>query len=204
VERTAAIDVDADACPCCGVAVCGEWLAEVGRCEACAGFPFSLAPGCNGKHADELRIWLLGRVQAGQIEPMRAMALLAIDDAHRAGGVREGGGGRWLIDRPAPDPNAWDRLRRIEAVNGTIQTVVATFVGPEARRPWIAAEVRRLLVERLTRLSRLAGSTGIWMVTVESPRQIDIQPPTDYIQADTKDTRRRDTVDGLVREALVT
>lgn len=204
MERTAAIDVDADACPCCGVMIDGPMADEVGTCELCAGFPFSLAPSCCGKHGDELRINLLARVAAGFLEPLRAMALIAIDDAHRAGGAREHPGPtnpRWEIDRPAPDPTAWDRIARISAVDSTIRAVVAQFVRPGA---WNLNAFRRALTERLSALSRRAGCDGIWKIAVASPTQIDIEPPTDYIQPDTKATRRRDTIDGLVREALVT
>lgn len=210
MERSPTIDVDWEPCRCCGVAITGAWSdATMGTCELCSGFPFTVAPSCCGKHADELRMMLLERVQAGQLTPLGAVALAAIDDAHYAGSLREasikdGQLGWWVVDQPAPDPDAWTRMSRMRDVNRTIQDVVASFVGPRARRHWDPTECRGALVARLTYLSREAGCPGIWRVEVASPRQIDIAPPADYIDADTVATRRRATIDGLVREALVT
>ena len=210
MERTPTIvNVDAQPCGCCGAAITAEWAdATGGSCERCAGFPFTMASHCGGVHGDALRMKLIGQVRAGHRKPMEAVALAATDDAHRAGLLREGknrlGCAIWVIDRAAPDPEAWERLERMATVDRTIHEVVSMFVGDKASRPWAAAEVRKVLVARLSWLSRHAGCSGIWRIEVASPVQIDIQPPADYINPDTAVTRSRATVDGLVREALVT
>lgn len=190
-------------CPCCGVAIVAAMAAEVGSCELCAGYPYAPS-GCNKHHADGLRMQVLERVAAGTMTGWQAVAAVALDDAHWVGQLREekrGGGYVWVIVKPAPDPDAWERLSRVIVTDRTIRETVALFVGEAPRYPWSAAQCRELLAARLSWLSRSVGCTGIWCIEVEDAGGLNVQPPVDFIAADTPATRIQTTKDGLAREA---
>lgn len=95
---------DVEPCSCCGLAVESALASETGgTCEWCAGFPYGPS-GCNGKHADELRAYMVDRVLSGAIQPLLAMACVALDDAHHAGRMLSTRTA-WIIDRSAPPPS---------------------------------------------------------------------------------------------------
>lgn len=219
MEQPTTIDVDADACPCCGVAITGQFAHEAGACERCADYPYG-ERDCGGLHADALRMAMVVAVRERRVTPGAAIAAIAADDAHRAGQLRQvrvcrdgcpwRGAGcevaehkvRWvyLIDVPSPDPTAWERMSRLEEADRTIREVTNVFA---ARPYWNGAEFRRALVSRLNWNTRQRGFHGIWHVEVLGPGQVDIRPPAGYVEPDTAETRKRDTVDQLVREAIL-
>ena len=216
MERTPTIDVADDACPCCGLYVAEDWLAAVHparECEVCIGFPHVEGPSCVNLHGDELRRATLHKVRHGTIPGWVGVAVVAADDAHRAGTLElrpaQPGSAlpiRWWIDVPQPDRGAWERLARMDAVDEAIATTVSMFVGPRASRAPVAGDVRKELSKRLTTMSRLAGSAGIWRIEVAYDGvgfRLDIIPPSDYLEADTAAARRRGTIDHLAREAVL-
>lgn len=181
MERNPATDDEAGPCPCCGVAVTRAWLEMAGRCEVCADEPYRQAPRvCGGRHADELRLFLFHAVAAGLMLPWTAVAAAAIDDAHHAGGLVEQLG-RWRIVIPAPDPTAWTRIRRMVDVDRTIRAVAEAAVAGA----WPTTETARVLRARLSALSTRDRCAGIWRIEVRPGYQMDIEPPLDYIAADT-------------------
>ena len=144
--------------------------------------------------------WLRKAVRQGALTGWEAVAAASIDDAHRAGKLREleaaGGGARWWIDEAAPDPTAWERMRRMWEVDRTIRATVEEC----QRQAMQPRAIRDQLQRRLARLSAAAGAPGIWTITIAGAG-LDVSPPTAYIDPDTVATRRRATVDMLVREA---
>jgi hypothetical protein len=181
MELNPIADVEAAPCPCCGVAVTLAWLEMAGRCEVCADEPYRQAPRvCGGRHADELRLFLFHAVDRGLMTGWTAVAAAAIDDAHHAGGLVEDAG-RWRITIAAPDPTAWTRIRRMVEVDRTIRTVAEAAVAGA----WPTTETARVLRSRLSALSTRDRCGGIWRIEVRPGYQMDIDPPTDFISADT-------------------
>lgn len=188
---------DAEPCSCCGLATATALASETGgACEWCAGYPYGPSC-CYGKHADELRAELVGRVVAGTMDPLLAVARMALDDAHHAGRMRSTLS-TWVIDRTAPTPpNCWERLTRMAAVDRTIRGTVTEL---QRRRVSSLVEIQRTLADRLSSLT--GAGFGSWRVEV-SRSGLDIEPPPGFIQPDTTASRRRATVEYLEREAAV-
>lgn len=188
---------DAEPCSCCGLAVASTLASETGgTCEWCAGYPYGPS-GCNGKHADELRAYLVDRVLAGALPPLMAVARVALDDAHHAGRMLSTPAA-WVIDRAAPTPpDCWERLARMAAVDRTIRT---TIDGLQRQRVSSLVEIQRTLAIRLSSLT--GPGFGSWRVEV-SRSGLDIEPPPGFIQPDTTAARRRATVEWLAREAAI-
>ncbi len=185
MEQTDSEDPDDCACPCCQVPISGIALDEAGGCNLCTSYPYTEAWTCSKKHGDALRVDVVAKVLSGSMSAWEAVARCAADDAHRAGHLREykAGPGLWSrwIDQPAPDPFAWERMCRLWSVERTIHQVVAWYVGPEAKEPWNAGKFRQTLIGRLSKISRSVGCSGIWSVSVGSPMDVQIQPPSDFI-----------------------
>ncbi len=189
MERNPATDVEAAPCPCCGVAVTCAWLDMAGKCELCADEPYRQAPRvCGGRHADELRLFLFHAVAHGLMRGWTAVAAAAIDDAHHAGGILQRDGG-WWIANPAPDPTAWTRICRMVAVDQAIREVAQAAV----TGAWPTTETARVLRSRLSALSTRDRCAGIWRIEVRPGYQMDIEPPTDFISADTVGRRAATT-----------
>lgn len=189
MELNPSADVDAAPCPCCGLAVTRAWLEMAGRCEVCADEPYRKAPRvCGRRHADELRVFLVQAVAAGLMTGWTAVAAAAIDDSHHAGGLVEQAG-RWRIVIPAPDPTAWTRITRMVEVDRTIRTVAEAAVAGA----WPTTETARVLRARLSALSVRDRCAEIWRIEVRPGYQMDIEPPTDFISADTVGRRAATT-----------
>lgn len=181
MELNPIADVDGAPCPCCGVAVTCAWLDMAGKCELCADEPYRQAPRvCGGRHADELRLFLFHAVGQGLMAGWTAVAAAAIDDAHHAGGLQQRAGG-WWIATPAPDPTVWTRITRMVEVDRTIREVVTAAV----TGAWDTAGTRHVLKVRLEALSTRARCPGIWRIDVQPGYRMDIDPPTEFISADT-------------------